>query len=179
MGKYDLLGKTEQEWYKIYEAFIDGVPVGNIDTKTGEIHLISYERGADVYWDYKHGKDEGDSELKVFYNPPVSVCEEYLYQSRNENRFEFAERMYKTSKEDRLKLIQESVKHRGDYNWKHDMYVKFLETLEAAINGRKVERTDYDYSASRDYWIDSNASDLICNGMYSNHFRIGHEFFKK
>lgn len=34
-------------------------------------------------------------------------------------------------------------------------------------------------SASRDYWTDSNASDLICNGMYSNHFRIGHEFFKK
>lgn len=177
MRNHDLLGKTEQEWYEIYEAFINGVPVGNIDTKTGETHLISYGNGTDVYWAYQHAK--GDRELKIFYNPPVSVCEGYLYRSQNENRFEFAERMYNTSKEDRLKLIQESVKHRGDYDLKHDRYVKFLETLKAAINGRKVERTHYDYSDSRGYWVDSDASDLICNGMYSNNFRIGHEFFKE
>ena len=157
MNKVDLLGKTEMAWYNLYKDFIDSVPMGSIDEKTGEMHVINYNNCNELY-KYVRG-DFGA--FKIFSEPSISVCEHIAYCSERENRFEFEDRVNNMEYDKRLDLIRKRNQQRGDYINLRKTYGKFLKAFREGILGKQIEESTWDYDYEREVWKRTTVENLI------------------
>lgn len=157
------------EWYKLYKDFINSVPMGSIDEKDGEMHLINYNECNELY---KYVKGDFGT-FKIFSEPSISVCEKLAYCSGDENQFEFEERVNNMSYEKRLKMIDKHNKDRGDYKWHlAQRYGKYLKVFRAALMDKKIERKYY----SSDDWEKISIDNLIECGPSAIDYRIVGEY---